>query len=258
MRLGEAARLAKGENWYLSRYHDYLRNRQVDREGDVLKSIVDRPLRIREGGFSASSAGTCPRRQQFIYLGLKPKPFDQKIDNVLANGEYVHLRHQVFGLVAGYIEEVEVPVSIPDWNLRGTMDGVLCNGEGLEIKSINTHGYSGINTYGPKDPHLNQVNTYMWATGMKAFRIIYEDKGTNLTKEFKVERDEKIIDGIKRRTEQLLKATERNELIEMQSACVDPNSSEFRNCQFNHICEAQKWPSESRRVIRVTSSTADA
>lgn len=181
---------------------------------------------------------------------------DDKTLNIFANGDYMHLRHQAFGMVAGYITATEVPVELGKYNLRGTMDGMLATGEGLELKSINSHGFSSVVTYGARNDHVRQMHAYMLAAGLEAFRIVYENKETQQLKEIFVPRDEKLIKSVILELEELNDMTEATTLLPMLQECRN-GEGRFRTCEFRKICEEATWPSESRRLILVTSSSDD-
>lgn len=252
MKFGELARVASGDLWILPRYWEYLSHRNVDAEYQMLAGPMHRPERIRENNWSASSAGRCLREQQLTYLGFTKIAPDEKMGNIFANGDYVHLRHQAFGLVAGYITEVEVPVRLPQWKLRGTMDGMLSNGQGLEIKSINPFGFDRVKSFGPQDKHVLQVHAYMLARpDIEAFRILYENKADNLCKEFLVPRDPVLIGQVEEHLAQLNRATEQRKLLPMLQGCKNEEGSVFRQCPYRSVCPDAEYP--VKPVIRRSS-----
>ena len=110
---------------------------------------------------------------------------------IFQHGHYVHLKHQVAGLSAGYLVEVERSVSIPDLNVLGTMDGLDSTDAVDEWKSINARGFSSVRQFGPKREHLYQVHAYMYADNRTATRIVYENKDNQEMQEFLVQFDEK-------------------------------------------------------------------
>lgn len=255
MRLGQAARVVRGENWYISRYNEYLYQRNTEAERDFIAQIMDRPPRIRGWSFSASAAGTCPRKRQFDYLGMPKLRPSEKGMNIFANGDYMHIRHQAFGMVAGYINGAEVPVALPEYNLLGTMDGTLTNGNGLELKSINTRGFSEVMTFGPKPDHVMQMHSYMLASGLQAFHVVYEDKNTQHLKEILVRRDEKIINAVREELEALNKATNERRLIPMLQECLNSKGA-YNWCDYREGCEDASWPGS--RSVQLTPPTSSS
>lgn len=253
MKIGQAAKLARGENWLLDKYYKYAANRDLRLEARALDKILHRPERIRTATWSASGAGSCKRQRQFSYLGMpKSGKVDEKTLNIFANGDYVHLRHQAFGMAAGYIIQAEVPVEIPHLKLTGTMDGMLINDEIVEFKSINNYGYSSVSSFGPKPEHILQTNAYMFAAGKGAARIIYENKDTNVLKEFHVPKSNEAIDTIIDELNELNKATEEKRFLPMLQECKN-QKGRWNWCPYASSCEQAKWPGQL--AIRPSSSS---
>lgn len=258
LKFGELARRASGEDWYLAKYEHYLTHRNHKAERDYAYQLSGREGRPRMAGWSPSGFGSCPRRQQFTYLGFKQAPHDDKTMNIFANGDYVHLRHQIFGLAGGYITDCEVGVELPELQLKGTMDGILANGDGLELKSINSWGFGQVNSFGPKPAHILQCQAYMLAAPqIPRFRVIYENKDTQQLREFVVERSDVSQDETREQLLRLIDSVEEKTFFPMLDECVQERGYVFESCQYRHVCEGAKWPeSESlRRRIRVTSSS---
>lgn len=241
MKLGKAMALAKQENWLINKYLDYLQVRDIKAEAEWISKIQNRPERVREGSWSASSAGTCLRQRQFTFLGFPKKRIDDRTMNIFANGDFVHLRHQAAGLVHGYVTEVEVPVRVPSFNLRGTMDGLLSNGAIAEFKSINHYGFSQVQSFGAQEKHVLQVHSYMLASERESAHIVYEDKDTNTLKEFVVNRDESKIHDVVRDLEKLNEATENKKLLPMLAECRNFKGA-YNYCPYARICENAEWP----------------
>ena len=214
MKLGERIKIVRGENWVISRYEEYLLDRKPDAEHVALIQLTSRPQRSRVGHWSASSTGTCMRAQQFTFLGMPQRDHKETLLNVFAGGEYMHL--------------------------KGTMDAVLSSGEGLELKSINTWGFGNVCSFGPKPAHRLQVHAYMLATGMESFRVLYEDKNTNLMKEFIVPREEKLIREISEDLEKLAEYSAQRRLVPMLQECKN-ETGRFISCPYAPICEEADW-----------------
>lgn len=261
VKLADVAKSQRGEYWVTSRYYEFIQNqRNIEAERDALQTIMTRPPRVRINTFSASGAGRCLRERQLAFMGIKRMPNDEKSANIFANGDYVHLRYQVAGLVGGWLEQAEVPAFLPEYQLSGTLDGMLINGHGLEVKSINDRGFTEIATFGPKHDHLFQTHSYMLAKQLDTFHIVYENKNTNQVKEFLIHRDEKLIDQIVRELEELNSATAAGVLLPMQPNCVLQTGSQYSWCQYRKSCPSAKFASAAQRKspIRVVSSTPSA
>lgn len=251
---GEKMKVARGDTYVINRYETYLQQRDPALERHYMLQLLGRPPRNREGTWSASSAGRCEREQQLTFLGFPKLLAKEKTLNIFANGEYVHLRHQAFGMAAGYVTAAEVPVELPSWRLKGTMDGLLDTGDILEIKSIHTMGFSEVRSYGPEPEHVLQVHSYMLADDRDRARILYEDKNTQALAEFLVVRDETKITQILRDLDRLNDNADTKTLAPMLRECKN-GKGRFHQCPHRDICESAVWP-QQRYPIRISSSSA--
>jgi hypothetical protein len=209
VKLGQLMKRATGDHWLIPRYEEYIKNRQPQKEMEVVKGLLSLPERDRSIGWSASSADGCLRQQRYRNMGVEATPPNERVLNIFFNGHYVHFRHQAAGMTAGYLVGVEVPVKIETLNVLGTMDGITSINEGAEFKSINQYGFREVVAHGPKPDHIAQVNAYMLAADLDAFRILYECKNTNQLREFRVEADEDIQGILVERWEKLNKAAKK-------------------------------------------------
>lgn len=236
MKFGDALRLVQGHDYIKSKYHAYLQGeRNVEREIEVTTKLLSIPERDRTKSWSASGAGTCLRARQFSYLGMKGKAPDDHAMNIFLNGTYVHIRHQVVGMAAGYLTDVEVPVRHEGYNLKGTMDAVDATGALVEYKSINQNGFMQVRQFGAKPEHKHQVNSYFLATGHDYARIVYENKNTNDLLEFEVQRDPHEIDIVVSDLEDLQLATNNDMLLPMLAECTR-KEGRYRWCPFASQC----------------------
>lgn len=251
MRLGEIARVAQGDAWITPRYLEFVQHqRDLAAERDALVQIMTRPPRVRTDTFSASGAGRCLRERQLAYLGYRQAKRDERSMNIFANGDYVHLRYQVAGLVGGWLEEAEVAVSVPGKRLTGTMDGKLVINAGMEIKSINSRGFSVVNSYGVKDDHKEQVHSYMYASGLDTFYVLYENKDTNTIREFRVDRDERIIAKVEQDLIVLNEATDAQELVPMLPECTR-EEGRFGSCPYRKVCPLATFARSGSRKLSI-------
>ena len=254
MRLGQLLKETRKAEWLAPRYMEYIANPDFAAEAEHAHKILTRPERDRSKGWSASSAGTCLRQQMYKARKAEAEPYNERALRALHNGSYMHLRHQTAGLVAGYLNEVEVAVEIPDFNVLGTMDGITSIEEIAEYKSINPRWYSEVAQFGPQKKHLRQVNAYMQASGINRARVLYENKGFGDLKEFLVEADEKAMAANTADWKELNDRLEDGTLPPMLPECM-VQEGEFKWCPFAKTCLADQERSKLR--IRRTSSSVD-
>lgn len=191
--------------------------------------------RDRRGSFSASSLGSCPRQQQFTWIGLaKLKQSAQRMA-VLANGSFVHLRLQAAGLSAGWLAEAEVPVPENVTGLKGTLDGVCVDGEVAEIKSINDRAYRFVQD-AAKDEHVFQAETYMVTTGAEKAVILYENKNTQDLKEHIVHHDDATDTKIIGKALELQNRTADLDLFPILPKCLEKKGWQYDYCDYKDRC----------------------
>ena len=264
MRLGETVRRIKADNWYRDQYDEYIEHRDVDAERSYIDGIMRRPEAKRKGKWSASDSGSCLKRRQLTYLGMPQKKPNSRALNIFANGDYVHIRHQAFGFAGGFIMSAEVPILLPEHNLRGTADAIATNGDGLEFKSINERGFARLATFGPDKKHVEQVHAYDLALNLKRWRLIYENKNTQDIAEFVINIDPVLRAKIITDLSTLNTLTDNHVFNPMLRDCLQETGFEYTYCPYNNICnEDQTWPTGSKSskkkglklVIQPTSST---
>lgn len=198
--------------------------------------------RLRKRMFRASSAGMCERQQLFKITGVKGRDdISSSLANIFLTGNYLHLKWQMAGLTEGWLVRAEVPVDRDDLNAGGTMDGVLYTGGGFEFKSINSRGFGSVMLYGPKWEHVFQVHHYMYMGDFEYFSVVYENKDTGEWREFKVDRNEEIIEQSKAALERLNQLLADRYLPPMLDDCVAKTGMRYRNCAYRDMC-SKGWP----------------
>lgn len=248
MKFSRTVKLLKTELVVSNRHEAWMaRNANPDYSMDAVefgrKALFDQGSpRDRRGTYSASSLNSCVRRQQFTFLGMPDVWNNPKTNGILQNGTFMHIRWQMAGLTEGWMKAAEVPVGHNHMRLSGTQDGVAYNDYVVELKSINTYGFSSVNTFGPKEGHEEQVGTYVAATGAPGAVIIYEDKNTQEFKEFVYTRDELPIESIEARAEMLWGMTEEHQLAEPLDKCIAGEGMQYNSCPFKDQClTARGW-----------------
>lgn len=258
MKFGEAMRIAQGTDWVIPRYYKYLQGRR-DRDVEAMHTAVllTRGERDRTRSFSASGAGGCLRARIFAWLDAPAKKHSEDTMAIFLNGHWVHMRHQVVGLSAGYLIAAEVPVYREDLNLVGTMDALAVDDVPVEYKSINQNGYSRVASYGVEDAHLEQTHSYMLAGGYDAFRVVYENKNTNTLKEFHVKRDESLIAKVTSDLERLNESIRDKKLPPMLDECKE-KTGRYRYCPFASVCRKASFQELQERLDTRAMSSSES
>lgn len=234
----------------------------IENGGDVTipEEIADRiwqelvkTQRDRTQAWSASAADTCPRRQQFSYLGVVQKRgADSRLAQIFRDGTYRHLRWQATLLHAGIIDSIEGFKHDEVNNQKGSMDGEGTVPDendkyaglrfGFELKGINEWGFKSTVEEGPKPYHIRQIHRYfLMHEDLDVFSLIYENKNTNEWREEIVERDDNIIDEVQAELDELNRLTKHHQLADVRQDCL-AQSGEFKRCPYAWMCLlATKW-----------------
>jgi len=264
--LGKKMAYARGNLKYIPLFEQWLYNgsRDLKRHHEIMGQIFDRPERIRTNSFSASGAGQCLRRRQLAYLGYPQAKPEPKTMGIFVNGDFVHLKHQIAGIQMGYLLGAEVSVKQEEYRLTGTMDGEGSDGEIAEFKSINDNGFGQVSMYGPKHEHVEQVHSYMLASGKDEARILYENKNTQELKEFLLKRNSQTMRKVEDDLKFLNDCTDHETLYPPMSECTEKKGA-YRSCPFREVCLGARFESQQKekpvelgRSIRVRRSSANA
>jgi hypothetical protein len=200
---------------------------------------IGKKQRDRSAAFSASGATTCPRRRLLSFLGLpEDTKFNSRTISIFHNGTYMHLRWQMAGISAGWLAQPEVFATQPTYRIKGSLDGILDTGEGLELKSINSNGFNWImGAEKPKAAHLGQVGSYfVMLPDIEAFSVIYENKDTQDYKEFLIRRSPEVVKPALEELTRLNEHVENQTFPEVKDLCWAKQGSEYLQCPFKEVC----------------------
>ena len=248
MKFGEVVKLNKPDLVISARHEAWLKDNANPIYSPQALEFGKRELmkqafpRDRRGTYSASSLNSCMRRQQFTFLGMPELRPTAKTASIFQNGTFMHIRWQMEGLTEGWLREAEAPLPQNLLHLNGTRDGIAHDGSVVELKSINTNGFSRVNTFGPKEDHLAQVGTYVAATGAHQAVLIYEDKNTQEYREFVVKGEDLPIAAIAERSRTIWDMTRAEQLAEPLEKCIDREGYRYNSCPFRNKClETRDW-----------------
>lgn len=214
--------------------------RACDFAWDVLRGNLGSQRERKPRRLRGSGTGKCGRQRILKLLGAKDEVAnDSRLSNIFHTGNFLHLKWQMAGFTEGWLADAEVPVVSELHNVAGTMDGVLYDGSGFEFKSINSRGFSFVTSSNkPKQDHIQQVHVYMLMSGLETFSVVYENKDNQEWREFRVVRDEQIIDQIVAELDELNEALRLQQLPDGSiKSCLDRDST-YRNCPVRDACMA--------------------
>ncbi len=205
--------------------------------------------RNRNTMFRSSSTGSCERKQVFHAIGAKKREvLDGKLANIFQTGNMLHLKWQMAGITAGWLVEAEVSADRLDMNFGGTLDGIIVDGSGFEFKSINSRGFQQVSQFGPKEMHIHQVHAYMvLRPEIDEFSIVYENKDNGEWREYRVEKDQTVLNLITENITQLNKYVANKELPVIQKGCLEKEGMEYRGCPYRDKClTTRAFPTKRR------------
>lgn len=131
------------------------------------------------GWNSPSSVGGCLRNSYFSRTKVAPDfpSNDPRLQRIFDNGTGVHVRLQEYLKGNGILKEDEAPLFNPQHLIMGTTDGLLLVGDTLavlEIKSINSYGFSALKDAKPE--HKLQASIYMYCLNEMRKSILRGDR----------------------------------------------------------------------------------
>lgn len=210
---------------------------------DVLKDRSD-----GSGRFRPSLLGSCLRMQMLSYRGYVGKEANAVGREIMRDGTYRHYFWQEVGLSAGFLREVEAPVSHEAWKFSGQIDGLMAedpiygpNG-GFELKTTNEKSYSNIVKNGrPLDKHLKQIGAYCEAAGLEWFSVVYEQRSYRVEwTEYVVVYDKGLMEMTESVIGELIEYEAREELPPIKDGY--PRDNECATwCSYKSICPVARF-----------------
>jgi hypothetical protein len=195
----------------------------------------------RSRRFGASSRGTCMRSQMFQYLGVPGlATVNASQQNLFNDGTWRHVRWQAMGLLAGVFTHVEVPVTMPLYNLKVSIDAVnVDEGWLFELKghSAYTKTLEGIS-----ERHMKQIHTMMLATGYDICVYVVEDKRSQEWREVVVRKDPEVMREVKQELRELSQCLTDKKMPVIQPECMQ-KTGDYKKCPWRETClTLKKWP----------------
>lgn len=217
----------------------------------VLVRIFLAPQRDRTGSFSASGLNGCMRAQVLNYLG-EPSfnvPSERR-EAIFFNGHWLHLKWDGILLELGVVRhraehkpDLELPVSIPEWNLRGTLDAIcVLDGEDwiIDVKGVGPRYWTLLTTGDIPLAYLWQQQAYMRATGIPRAMLLVENKATGEYREVHMPPpDSMVARQMEGRVKGLNAYLDRKELPPQLPNF--PHDDQCRECPFIEMCPKAKF-----------------
>ena len=173
----------------------------------IIHEVLDQNRENRQF-FRPSGFGGCPRSQVFQYLQVpptNPPQLENNLQMILGTGTHLHEMLQGYlALHPGIFYAPEVPIWIPELDIKGSCDGILTNRTpneagslyrwGVEFKTIGSKGFETLTK--PKPEHVIQASIYARLAGVYWISIVYFCKDNAAMKEYPVHYDPETWEGI--------------------------------------------------------------
>jgi hypothetical protein len=157
---------------FMNRYHDWLRGQMLATEP-----------RNRDGVVSPSQAMGCITRAVHQLNGEPMQTLhDPGLEDLFRVATLIHEYFQQRGVDMGVLSDCERVVELPEWRVRGQIDGVLTDPDTgrralLEIKTVPEWLYEKVVETGePLPGNLPQNMLYLKATGLDETRFLYVER----------------------------------------------------------------------------------
>jgi hypothetical protein len=228
----------------------------------LMQKVLVTPGRNRSGSFSSSAAGSCLRRQMFQFIGVPQRATsDSVLKLMFIDGRVKHLVWQMICLEAGALTAIEVPITLPEYNLHGSVDGMYIKGNGHqdpyghELKTTQAFEYFVKN--GPSLAHIKQIHAYMLARpDLAQFALIYWDVRSREWHETVIERDPVMIKLIKTDLARLNNGLASTNLPPILKECINGKGPTYTQCPYAHVClSTNSWQQATEHAHPTTPVT---
>jgi CRISPR/Cas system-associated exonuclease Cas4 (RecB family) len=232
---------------------------------NLLNDVLSGRRSDGSGRFRPSMIGNdCARAQVFSYLGFEQAEGREDWNQMAETGSWLHYKWQYEGLAAGWLVETEIQVEIPEWNLRGAVDGLCVDDSVFELKTMGKDKYMGkqrnlpVSKWEkPKWDHIRQVHAYMHATETRQASIVYVDRDSNKFREFRVNWDQQLfeeMDAFVKHMQASIRAQQLPPILPSCEAIMESgdvkafdarDKMRFNFCNYREICQTAVFPKEA-------------
>jgi hypothetical protein len=187
--------------------------KKIQREDDLIMAIdqyyevVMEQSRKGDASFHPSSAGDCPMKIAYVYLGYdKPQKFGAQTMRKMENGTWVHKRYDNLfermdkGLDNFELVDIECGFKhkVHGMEIRGSADAIIILNEKkllIELKSIRSEMFYKLGET-PHEEYLWQWMLYSDALDIHEGRILYENKNDQELRQYKVFWNEIVMEDV--------------------------------------------------------------
>lgn len=204
--------------------------------------------------FHPSTIGFCSRKIAYIMHEFPAPDLDPRVIRIFENGHSMHERFENWFDSMGIqiAAEVELSPDSPDQaiaercrelDIRGKTDSLIeIGGEYylVELKSANDRMFKNF-LQEPKEQHVEQLQLYMYLSGVHQGFLLYENKNDQSLKEFLIEYDEEMVNRLREKILNVNEHVNNNTLPERE---FTRSHWQCKYCDFSGIC----WYPDSENV----------
>lgn len=167
----------------------------------MLKELIDKfytenQKNKEQTRFYITDAGKCPRAVFFKLKNVQREGLNARILRIFEHGEHIH--RNIFNILYRLRVGVTTEIPIPAQEIvSGRADAILCIDKEnyvLDIKSINSMIFRTL--LEPKQDNVFQIQLYMHYFNIKKGILLYIDKDQQEMKEFTLDYDQKMVEGL--------------------------------------------------------------
>ena len=208
----------------------------------MLKELIDQfylenQKNREQTRFYITDAGKCPRAVFFRFKNAPREAIDARIMRIFEHGEHMH--RNIFNILYRLRIGVTTEIPIPSQEIiSGRADAILCiNNENyvLDIKSMNSMIFRNLQQ--PKEENVFQLQLYLHYFKIKKGILLYIDKDQQEIKEFFVDYDPELVEGILEKFNVLKGQVETNTIPARLAEY--PKNWQCNYCQFKDICKKE-------------------
>lgn len=235
----------RGEQLYVTKYHAEWLELPPDEQVYTPEAaeharavLMGEKKHPRPGRFSPSSLGMCRRRLMFGFEGAPQVGENLDSLDLMNVGTFDHLKWQVEGISYGYMKEGEVWVHDPDLRLGGSMDGLLADDSGFELKTARSTLYNKyvVNEKAPKHEHTLQFGAYAMIHGLTWGSIVYEHRDSGQFHEFRIDMTGPLEKAVLNEVKVLNSRLEEGKLPPILDDCEMRLGYTYNSCPYRKEC----------------------
>lgn len=225
----------------------------------MLKELIDQFYLDKQedreqNHFYITDAGKCARAVFFKFKNMPREKMEARMLRLFDHGDYIQMQilNSLFSLGIVRASEVQIP---PQALISGRADAIITLNNELyvvDFKSMNSMIFRKLEA--PKEENINQIQLYMHYFQIPKGILLYMSKDTSELKDFPVQYNVDLVQGLLKGLEDLDKKIKTNVIPEQMPDF--PRNKQCVYCQFKDICVSAgknelKWDEFKNKVEKL-------